>query len=58
MQPRLRRVYTSWEHLGAHYLMGVAFRRGADEELSEVYSALLADPGSPWNRVPWETDLG
>jgi hypothetical protein len=38
--------------------MGVAFRRGADEELSEVYSALLADPGSPWNRVPWETDLG
>ncbi|HEY8089822.1 MAG TPA: DUF1266 domain-containing protein [Polyangiaceae bacterium] len=55
---RLQRAYGSWEELGASYLMGITFRRGVDEELSEVYTALMQDPGSPWSTLPWETSLG
>jgi hypothetical protein len=55
---RLQAAYASWEELGQHYLLGVTWRRGRDEDLEQSYRELLADPGSPWRAVPWGTPLG
>ncbi len=55
---RLQAAYSSWEEFGHHYLLGVTYRRGVDEELAQAYQELLTDPGSPWKRLPWNTALG
>jgi len=54
---RLQLAYGSWQELGQHYLLGVTFRRGADEDLERCYKELLADPGSPWRTLPWAVPL-
>jgi hypothetical protein len=54
---RIQRSFGSWEEMGAQYLMGVAWRRGADEDLEASYHELLADPASPWRTLPWGLPL-
>lgn len=55
---RLQRAYSSWQELGQHYLLGVTWRRGPDEDLEQAYQELLEDPESPWRTVPWGVPLG
>lgn len=54
---RLQPSYSSWQELGRYYLLGVEWRRGADEELEQSYQELLEDPGSPWLSLPWNLSL-
>lgn len=59
----LQRTFDSWEALGNNHVIGREFwswkntkKRGALTR--ECCSKLLNDPSSPWNLLPWDTDLG
>jgi hypothetical protein len=59
----LQRTFDSWSDLGENYLIGREF--WSPEETARTgdlirvaYRRLLIDPKSPWNRYPWNTDLG
>jgi hypothetical protein len=54
---RLQQGFGSWEELGRHYLLGVTWRRGPDEDLEQSCQELLADPASPWLALPWGQPL-
>jgi len=59
----LRHSFTSWRELGENYLIGRQFW-SPDEHVRtghlyrQAFDRLLADPASPWNRVPWQVDFG
>jgi Protein of unknown function (DUF1266) len=56
----LQQHYQSWIELGTDYVAGHDLWKGeSDSEVDEAL-AQLSDPNnadSPWNRIPWETDL-
>ena len=59
---RLQRAFTSWRELGENYLIGRQFwslreTRTSGDLYEAAYRKLLEDPGSPWSRLPWNTDL-
>ena len=59
----LQRTFESWKDLGENYLVGREFwslaQTKRDGDLyRESYQRLLTDPASPWNRYPWNLDLG
>jgi hypothetical protein len=54
---RLQQAHGSWQEMGHHYLLGVAYRRGWDEDLATSYKEVVADPASPWNVTPWSLPL-
>lgn len=52
-------IYSSWDELGKHYLLGYEFWSGEwDGELARGHLSLLSNPASPWRALPWRTDLG
>jgi hypothetical protein len=54
-----QRTYGSWEELGRHYLLGMAFWGPSHLERGQpAFDGLMADPNSPWRTVPWATPLG
>lgn len=58
---RLQTAYNSWQDMGESYLMGRDIWGGSEQpEMREVYKLLIdpTDPNSPWNNIPWATDLG
>ncbi len=59
----LRQTFTSWRDLGENYLIGRQFWDPEEQvqtgsRYRQAFDRLLADPASPWNRVPWAVDLG
>jgi predicted Zn-dependent protease len=59
----LRHTFTSWRELGENYLIGRQFWSPEEHFRSGnlfrmAFDRLLSDPHSPWNRVPWDLDLG
>jgi hypothetical protein len=60
---RVQATFDSWEDLGRNYLIGREYwsydeTRAKGHLYREAYLRLLRDPGSPWTRLPWYTDLG
>jgi hypothetical protein len=60
---KLQKTYDSWEDFGKTYLIGREFWSVEQTKLngqlySNGYKKLLTEPRSPWNRHPWNTELG
>ena len=58
----LQQNFGSWSEFGENYLVGREFwslhQTGVDgQAMRAVYQRLLSDPGSPWNRIPWNLPL-
>lgn len=58
----LQRTFTSWSEIGENYLVGRQFwslsqTRIDGEQMRAAYQKLLDNPGSPWNRIPWNLSL-
>lgn len=59
---QLQRAFDSWKELGENYLIGREFwsleeTRRNGQLYRDIYAKLMDDPGSPWNRYPWQLDL-
>ncbi len=57
----LQQYYQSWAELGADYVAGHDLWNGGPGEDVNDALAQLIDPNntdSPWNTIPWNTDLG
>ena len=59
----IQNTFSSWRELGENYLIGREFWSYSQTQqdgklMREIYERLLADPGSPWNRIPWALNLG
>lgn len=56
---KIQKAYGSWAEYGRGYMVGTAFWSApAAEKNGQASDALLADPNSPWSRIPWNTPLG
>ena len=60
---KLQKTFDSWKDLGENYLIGREFwslsQTKRDGQLyRDAFQRLLSDPASPWNRYPWNLDLG
>ncbi|MGH3376361.1 MAG: DUF1266 domain-containing protein [Actinoallomurus sp.] len=57
----VQRHYTSWHDMATCYLQGRLMWSGGtaghQDRFEQAAKALAADPGSPWNRVPWHLPL-
>lgn len=56
----VQRRYSSWRDMATCYLQGRLLWSGggrAQDEYERVVGNLLAEPCSPWNRVPWDLPL-
>ena len=58
----LQQAFTSWREFGENYLVGREFwslnqTRIDGQQMRAIYQKLLNDPGSPWNRIPWNLPL-
>ena len=58
----LQRTFGSWQELGENYLIGREFWSLAQTQkdgqaMRTIYSRLLSNSNSPWNRIPWALDL-
>ena len=58
----LQQNFTSWQDFGENYLVGREFwslrqTRINGQEMRAIYRKLLSDPGSAWNRIPWNLPL-
>ena len=57
----VQRHYTSWHDMSTCYLQGRLMWSGGtaghQDRFEQSAKALAADPGSPWNRVPWHLPL-
>lgn len=56
----LQNSFTSWSDLGKNYLIGRKFWKPEElrqKSFEQNYELLLSDPKSPWNTIPWKTDL-
>jgi len=58
----LQSSFSSWQELGENYLIGRQFwslaeTRNSGAAIQAAYSRLLNNPGSPWNRIPWNLAL-
>jgi hypothetical protein len=58
----LQQTFTSWRDFGENYLVGREFwslhqTRIDGQAMRAVYERLLNDPGSLWNRTPWNLSL-
>lgn len=58
----LQQTFGSWREFGENYLVGREFwslrqTRIDGQAMQAVYTRLLSDPGSPWNRIPWSLPL-
>jgi hypothetical protein len=54
-----QRAYGSWQELGRHYLLGMAFwGPGHLERAQPAFDGLVADRSGPWQTIPWATPLG
>ena len=60
----LQRTFDSWEDLGRNFLIGQeGFHPEGTEDnryyyYADAFQRLLDMPSSPWNKYPWNTDLG
>jgi TPR repeat protein len=56
----LQNTFDSWEDLGKNYLVGREFWRpeGEADAIRYCYLKLLAEPTSPWVKLPWKSYLG
>jgi hypothetical protein len=60
---KLQATFSSWEELGANYLLGREFwsqqeMLNTGTGIREAYQYLLTSPNSPWILNPWDMDLG
>jgi len=58
----LQQSFGSWSEFGENYLVGREFwslsqTRIDGQQMRAIYQKLLNDPGSPWNRIPWNLPL-
>jgi hypothetical protein len=58
----LQQTFTSWREFGEDYLVGREYwslhqTRIDGPAMRAVEERLLNDPGSPWNRIPWDLSL-
>jgi ankyrin repeat protein len=58
----IQQTFTSWSELGENYLIGREFwslsqTKIDGQAMRAIYERLLRDPGSPWNRIPWDLPL-
>jgi hypothetical protein len=58
----LQRVFDSWEDLGENYQIGRQYwsyqqTERSGEDLHRAFERLRTDPGSPWQKYPWDLDL-
>ena len=58
----LQQTFNSWREFGENYLVGREFwslnqTRIDGQQMRAIYQKLLNDPGSPWNRIPWNLPL-
>ena len=66
IMPAARTIQTgfrSWSEMGEDYLVGRQFWSSEESERTgqiyrDIEARLLEDPGSVWNRLPWDTRLG
>jgi hypothetical protein len=59
----IRYTFTSWREVGENYMIGRQYWSPEQHVQNGHFyrlalERLLADPASPWNRVPWDVDLG
>ena len=58
-----RKDFSSWKELGENFLDGRDAWAGAEEDKKAMFQSIVEilsnprDPNSPWNKIPWETDL-
>lgn len=57
---RVQKTYGSWREYADAYMFGRMFwSQGARHQGTDAaYHALLGNPTSPWNQLPWHLDLG
>lgn len=57
---KVQQTYGSWREYADAYMMGRLYWSGGarHEGTDAAYNNLLANPNSPWNRLPWQMDLG
>lgn len=57
---RVQKTYGSWREYADAYMFGrMYWSQGARHEGTQnAYQKLLSTPTSPWNRLPWQLDLG
>jgi hypothetical protein len=60
---KLQKTFDSWEDLGKNYLIGRQFWSYSHTESSgdlftAAFNQLMQKKDSPWNRYPWDMDLG
>ena len=59
----LQKTFSSWQDLGANYLLGHEFWSPGDTasvigaSLDYTYRTLVMDLNGPWRRIPWGLDL-
>lgn len=58
----IQQTFASWREFGENYVVGREFwslsqTRVDGQEMRAIYRSLLNDPGSPWNRIPWNLPL-
>ena len=58
----IQSTFSSWQDLGENYLIGREFWSYAKtlengNLMWAAYDRLLANPESPWNRIPWDLNL-
>ncbi len=59
----LQQTFDSWEELGENHIVGRRYwsfeeTQRSGPQMQAAYEHLRTDPASPWNRVPWDLDLG
>ena len=53
-------IFSSWQELSDNFLDGREIWAGARDPKFDACARLLLnpkDPNSPWNNIPWNTDL-
>ena len=58
----LQQAFTSWKEFGENYLVGREFwslhqTKIDGQAMRAIYLGLLNNPGSPWNRIPWNLSI-
>ncbi len=56
---KVQKTFTSWRMFAVNYELGRLFwsKGKPHDQTAEALDRLLSDPKSPWNRLPFDTDL-
>ena len=60
---KLQKTFDSWEDLGENYLIGRQFWSYRQTQISgdlfqRAFQRLMSEEDSPWNKYPWDMNLG